>query len=57
MTKSEEEEFENLDKLFFRRLLEVPTTTPVEAYYLELGVLLISVIKLKLEELTIRIIS
>ena len=38
-SKNEIEEFESLDMLFFRRLLEVPITTPNEAYYLELGVL------------------
>ena len=43
-TKSEVEEFGYLDKLLFRRLLEVPHTTPGEAYYLELGVLPVSVI-------------
>ena len=36
--------WKNLDKLLFRRLLEVPHTTPGEAYYLELGVLPVSVI-------------
>ena len=35
--KNEIEEFESLDKLFLRRLLNVPITTPHEAYYLELG--------------------
>ena len=44
MNKNEVEEFETLDKLFFRRLLEVPLTTPGEAYYLELGFLPIGVI-------------
>ena len=44
MNKNEVEEFETLDKLFFRRLLEVPLTTPGEAYYLQLGVLPIWVI-------------
>ena len=39
LNKSEIEEFESLDRLFFRRLLEVPITTPNESYYLELGVL------------------
>ena len=43
-TTSEIEEFEALDRLFFRRLLEVPVTTPCEAYYLEMGVLPISVL-------------
>ena len=44
LTKDEIEEFESLDRLFFRRLLEVPITTPTEAYYLECGVLPINVI-------------
>ena len=44
VTKTELEEFESLDRLFFRRLLEVPITTPTEAYYLEFGVLPINVI-------------
>ena len=44
LTKNEIEEFESLDRLFFRRLLEVPITTPTEAYYLECGVLPINVI-------------
>ena len=39
LSKSEVEEFEALDRLFFRRLMEVPATTPCEAYYLEFGVL------------------
>ena len=38
-SKSELEEFEALDRLFFRRLMEVPVTTPCESYYLEFGVL------------------
>ena len=33
------EEFENLDRLFFRKLLSVPVTTPHEAFYLEFGIL------------------
>ena len=44
LSKNEIEEFESLDRLFFRRLLEVPITTPNEAYYLELGVLPVNVI-------------
>ena len=39
VNKTEIEEFESLDRLFFRRLMEVPVTTPTEAYYLECGVL------------------
>ena len=42
LTKAEIEEFESLDRLFLRRLLEVPASTPCESYYLELGVLPIS---------------
>ena len=37
VTESEIEEFENLDKLFFRRVLIVPKSTPIESFYLELG--------------------
>ena len=37
-------EFENLDHLFFRKLLEVPRSTPTESFFLELGVLPINVI-------------
>ena len=33
-----------LDRLFFRRLLETPVTTPTESYYLEFGVLPVSVV-------------
>ena len=33
ISKSEVDEFEALDRLFFRRLFEVPSTTPKEAYY------------------------
>ena len=36
---SEVREFENLDKLFFKKLLGVPNSTPGEAYCLEFGVL------------------
>ena len=43
-TNTEVQEFEGLDQLFFRRLFEVPVTTPKEAYYLELGVLPINII-------------
>ena len=38
-SKSEIREFEKLDKLFFSKLLEVPGSTPNEAFFLELGVL------------------
>ena len=44
LSKSEIEEFESLDRLFFRRLLEVPITTPTESYYWELGVLPVTTI-------------
>ena len=44
LTKAEIEEFESLDRLFLRRLLEVPASTPCESYYLELGVLPISAV-------------
>ena len=42
--KNEMEEFESLDRLFFRKLLNVPITTPHEAFYLELGILPINTI-------------
>ena len=32
LSESDIEEFENLDKLFFRRLLEVPKSTPIESF-------------------------
>ena len=35
--KSEIEKIESLDRLFFRRLLSLPQTTPREAFYLEMG--------------------
>ena len=40
----EVEEFESLDRLFFRRLLETPVTTPTESYYLEFGILPVSIV-------------
>ena len=43
-TKNEIQEFENLDKLFFGRLLGVPKSTPTEAFYLELGAIPITAI-------------
>ena len=43
-SNSEIQEFEKMDKMFFSKLLEVPATTPYEAYYLELGVLPIGAI-------------
>ena len=44
LNKSEIERFESLDRLFFRRLLSVPHTTPKEAFYLEMGVIPISIL-------------
>ena len=43
LSENEIKEFENLDKLFFKKLLDVPRSTPSEAYYLEFGVLPIGV--------------
>ena len=43
-TKNDIQEFENLDKLFFGRLLGVPKSTPTEAFYLELGAIPITAI-------------
>ena len=42
--ESEIEELQNVDKLMFRRLLNVPKSTPIESFYLELGVIPIGVI-------------
>ena len=42
--KNEIEEFECLDRLFLRKLLAVPKSTPHEALYLELGILPINTI-------------
>ena len=42
-SESDEQEFENLDKLFFKRLLRVPRSTPTEAYFLEMGAIPISI--------------
>ena len=44
LSENEVKEFENLDRLFFRKLLEVPRSTPSESFYLEFGVLPIGVI-------------
>ena len=44
VSDSEVREFENLDKLFFKKLLGVPNSTPGEAYCLEFGVLPLGVI-------------
>ena len=38
-SSNEIREFEQLDRLFFAKLLGVPKTTPSESFYLELGVL------------------
>ena len=43
-SESDSQEFENLDKLFFRRLLKVPQSTPTEAFYLEMGAVPIGII-------------
>ena len=44
VTESEVAEFENLDKLFFMKILGVPGSTPTEAFCLEFGVLPLGVI-------------
>ena len=44
LSESDIQEFENIDKLFFRRLLEVPKTTPIESFYLEMGAIPIGII-------------
>ena len=44
LSESEIQEFENLDKLFFRKLLQVPKSTPTEAFFLEMGAIPIGVI-------------
>ena len=41
---SDSQEFDNLDKLFFRRLLRVPKSTPIESFYLEMGAIPVSII-------------
>ena len=43
LTEAEIQEFENLDRLLLRRILQVPVSTPNEGFYLELGILPISV--------------
>ena len=43
-SRGEIQAFENVDKLFFAKLMGVPRSMPTEAYYLELGVLPISAI-------------
>ena len=44
VSDSEVREFENLDRLFFKKLLGVPDSTPGEAYCLEFGALPLGVI-------------
>ena len=44
LTNSEINEFEDLDRLFLRRILKVPISTPQEAFHLELGILPIGII-------------
>ena len=44
LSETEVKELENVDKLFFKRLLEAPGSTPMESFYLELGALPIGVI-------------
>ena len=44
LTKAEVEEFEKLDRLLLRRILQAPVSTPKESYYLELGILPISAV-------------
>ena len=44
LTKAEINEFEKLDRLLLRKILAVPFSTPQEAFYLELGIVPISVV-------------
>ena len=44
LLKSEIKELEDIDRLLLRRLLRVPESTPSESYFLELGILPISII-------------
>ena len=44
LQRVKKKDVEAMDRLFFRRLLEVPESTPCESYYLEFGVLPISII-------------
>ena len=44
LTKAEISEFEKLDRLLLRKILGVPFSTPQKAFYLELGIVPISVI-------------
>ena len=43
LTKAEIKEFEDLDKLLIRKILQAPISTPEEAFFLELGIMPISV--------------
>ena len=43
-SESEVKEFESLDRLLLRKILQVPVSTPQESFYLELGILPIGVI-------------
>ena len=42
LLKSEIKELEDIDKLLLRRMLNVPESTPGEAYHIELGILVFS---------------
>ena len=44
LLKTEINELENVDKLLLRTILKVPGSTPVEAFFLELGIIPINVI-------------
>ena len=44
LTKAEINEFEKLDRLLLRKILAVPFSPPQEAFYLELGIVPISVV-------------
>ena len=44
MSKSEIDEFEDLDRQLLRKILQVPVSTPQEAYYLEMGIIPIRVV-------------
>ena len=44
ITKEEMKELEDLDKSMLRKILQVPFSTPSEAFFLELGILPIGVI-------------
>ena len=44
LLKTETKELEDIDKLLLKRMLNVPDSTPGEAFYLEMGILPISVI-------------